>query len=168
MKPSREQVMTALFNALTALVVSPVVGSNAFQVSAGGNPTITQPIRTLQRRVVSYSNSGPKPAIYIGEFGQAYKWQSENLGTVTLEPVLFIYTEDGSDPNSIPSVMMNNIMDAIDQALKPDDGNGKCTLGGLVSSCRSFGEVPIAPGDLSGPGVAVNPLNIKVANGDLS
>lgn len=96
-----------------------------------------------------------------------YKWQSESLGTIVLEPALFIYTDDASDPNSVPSIMMNSILDAIDAAFAPDDPNGKCTLGGLVSSVRATGEVPIAPGDLGGPGISVVPLNVLVPNGDL-
>lgn len=174
MKPTRESVIAALFTKLTMLVPDAVVTfapddpTIPVQAVSDGALTSTKPLRTLGRRVRTFEQSGPKPAIYIGEFGNVYKWSSESLGTVTLEPALFIYIEDGSDGSKIPSITMNHILDALDLALAPDDLNGKCTLGGLVSSCRADGEVPIAPGDLGGPGVAVLPLNILVANGDLS
>lgn len=169
MKPTREQVITALFNKLVAaLVPSPVIDATRWTASAGAALTTNNPVGFLGRRLQTWDQANVKPAVYLGEFGQSYRWQSESLGTILLETLIFIYVDDGSDPSKVPAITMNNIQDLIDAALAPDNVDGKCTLGGLVSSCRINGEVPVAPGDLGGPGVAVLPLNILVANGDLT
>jgi hypothetical protein len=106
-----------------------------------------------------------RPACFLFEGGRnAYGWSNVNAPKRDLDVQLFIYI-DAKDPNVIGSTQLNNINDALDAALAPDSGypgapGGANTLGGLVASCRIFGEVLKEPGDLDGDGMLLVPIKI--------
>lgn len=144
MTPSRETIMEALLERLK-------------QIAGNGKP-----VNGVYRRVRSWADSAPKPCVYIGEHSDEYSRQSENLPKASMSILLFVYTQTG-DMAAIPSKQQNEILDAIDDALKPDNpSENKCTLGGLVSHCYIDGTVVKVPGDLDGEGIAVVPINILV------
>jgi hypothetical protein len=99
------------------------------------------------------------PSLCFLENGDTYQWQSENLLKIIYGVTLFVYTDVGMDPDVVPSIVMNNCLDAIDAVLVPDY-NECCTLGRLVSSVRIVGDIIKVPGDLDGKGLAVIPLQI--------
>lgn len=59
-----------------------------------------------------------------------------------------------NDPTQIGDTVMNNLLDAIEAALKPSPMTGYQTLGGLVVSCRFVGVIQKDPGFQSGVGAA--------------
>lgn len=72
-----------------------------------------------------------------------------------------LYTDVGTDANAIPAATINNILDAIEAALAPDNPlTGQFTLGGKVESIVVDGRVVKAPGDLTGKSLAIVPLSI--------
>lgn len=152
MTPARETIMEALLAKF-----DPMIDNTSDPIPAGK-------VRAVSRRLVTYDQCATKPAIFISEASEVYANRSENLTYVTIQPILFLYIDTGLDQNTIPATTLNNLLDAIDAALAPDDPTTlKCTLGGLVSHCYVSGEVPKVPGDLDGEGMAVLPINILVS-----
>lgn len=79
----------------------------------------------------------------------------------TLTVMAVIYIDTGTDENAVPDTILNNLQDAIDGALSVDDrSTGRCTLGGAVFSAHIKGEVIRAPGDKTGKGLAVIPIEL--------
>ena len=120
---------------------------------------------TSSRRLKLWSSlsAGEKPAVFLVERSDAYVRGSEAVPEmVTMHAELFIYTDAGQDQSVIPSTILNNLIDAVDDALKADALTGKQTLGGLVSHCWIEGRVMKDAGDLDGQGVAVIPIKILV------
>jgi len=109
-----------------------------------------------------------KPCAFLFEGGRnPYTWTNLSTPNRGYELQLFIYI-DCKDPNTVGAVQLNNIHDALDAALVPDAGFGQeigaCTLGGLVHSCRIFGEVLKDPGDLDGDGLMLVPFKIVLTS----
>ena len=57
---------------------------------------------------------------------------------------------------------MNNLIDAVEDALDPAPLYQNQTLGGIVSHCWFEGDVMKEPGDLDGDGIAIIPIKILV------
>lgn len=101
------------------------------------------------------------PALLLIKHHEHYEAPSLNLpARRTMNMLAVVYIDVGSDENGIPDAVLNPLQDAIDGALAPDDPQGRCTLGGLVASCRISGEVTNAPGDVTGKGLAIIPIDI--------
>ncbi len=66
------------------------------------------------------------------------------------------------DPDAVPAVANNLILDALDTALAPDSPDGCCTLGGLVAHAWIEGKVLKDPGDLDGRALLVVPVVMLV------
>ncbi len=121
---TREQIVTALFNLLAA--------SSEF-VTAGRrntNPTGLSPAQT--------------PALFLLE--NQDKWDSgqsgfNNLSKREMRLYALIYNDVGTNDGAVPSTAINNALDAIEAALKPDNMiTGTMTLGGLVQAAYVEGE----------------------------
>ncbi|MFX8844664.1 hypothetical protein ABTM93_19560, partial [Acinetobacter baumannii] len=73
---------------------------------------------------------------------------------------LYLYNDIGDDPNAIPSTPINQMLDALDVALKPTDPSQRLTLNGLVEYVLIEGQIERAMGELTGKAVAAVPLKI--------
>ena len=144
MSASRETIINALFAKLSA--------SSAF-ATAGRRNRDPESIPTSQT-----------PALLLVEHSEKYIVQAIPLPskrTINLRAI--IYTDVGNDDNAIPATVVNNCLDAIDAALKPDDlQSQRCTLGGLAYSAKIEGDVVKAPGDVTGKGLAIVPIQILI------
>lgn len=102
------------------------------------------------------------PALFLLEDEEDYHRQSVNLPPRrTLRFLAAIYTDAGQSETAVPSALLNPLLDAIDAALKPDDPtSGRCTLGGAVYSALIAGTVKKYPGDATGKGAAVVPIEV--------
>lgn len=84
----------------------------------------------------------------------------------TLSASVVVYVDVGaSDPNAIPDSVLNPILDAIDAVFDPRAAanlatDGRCTLGGAVWGALISGETIRAPGDRTGKGVALIPVDL--------
>lgn len=74
---------------------------------------------------------------------------------------LFIYL-DAKDDKSIGDIDINNVLDAVGDALKPGFGEQRQTLGNLVNHCRVDGEILRDPGDLDGDGIIIIPIAVTL------
>lgn len=119
--------------------------------------------KTASRRLKLWSDVPPsdRPAVFVAQRPGNYNQGDESQpGTITLEAEIFVYTDGGKDPNAIPASEMNQLLDAIDTALKGSPVTGLQTLGGLVSHCWIEGKQFVDSGDIDGDGVAVIPVKI--------
>lgn len=139
----RETIMNALFDRVSAAAA----------------------FTTASRRLKLWSSvaATDKPSIFMVERGDMYSRASEAVPeTVTLMVDLYIYTDAGQDQTHVPATTLNTLIDAVDDALKPDALTGKQTLANRVAHCWIEGKVMKDAGDLDGQGVAVIPVRILV------
>lgn len=149
MRATREQVIQALQARLETVRFSqPVSGATTW--------------KSVSRKLKLFSDVPPqqRPALFITDHHESSVNRSENtpqLSTMSLN--LFIYTN--AKAATIPAVDLNVILEALDAVLEPTPAeNGKQTLGGLVSHCRTEGETLKDPGDIDGDGFLWVPIKI--------
>lgn len=75
---------------------------------------------------------------------------------------IFVFVST-TDTDIEPDTTMNNILDAIENAIAPDS-TGYQTLGGLVVNCRINGTIERDPGFASGVGAAAIPIEITTTS----
>lgn len=140
---TREQVMAALQTLLT--------GAYSF---SGGVTRRNQSPETIA--------TPGNPALVLLTHHESYERQSPSLPYRRVMTVLaIVYIDVGTDPNAIPDTYLNNAQDAIDAVMKPDNPVvGRNTLGGLVYSAMIKDQVTRAPGDRTGKGLAIIPIEI--------
>ncbi len=148
---TREQIFLALFNLVTT-------------VQVGTPPAV--PWKTKSRKLKLW-NEVPvelRPAIFMAERTQQYYGAERPVPPKrTYNVMLFIYTnaKNATDANS-GSAILNPLLDAIDDALKPSPMTMRNDLGGLVNHCYIDGDVFVDPGDIDGDGLAIIPIKIVV------
>lgn len=118
-------------------------------------------VKTKGRKLKHWSDvpTSQQPAIFQaqkGEFGQ----RQQGLGTVwTLTVDVYIYTS--TTGSAFPASQLNDIIDAIESALQPDNPvRNTNTLGGLVQHCRIEGAIETDEGTLGDQAVAIIPIVI--------
>lgn len=145
MAVTREAAIEALFAALS--------GAYAFGVAT--------------RRVEepsALSSPGGAPGLGLIVHSESYVRPSPNVPPkrkMMVKAIIYIDASGEANANVIPDAVLNPIKDAFDAALAPDNKvTGNCTLGGVVYSAILNGEVIQAPGDRTGKGLAVMPIEI--------
>lgn len=112
--------------------------------------------RSIDQRLVT---DNQQPALFQAQKNELAHRQ-QGLGTVwTLTVDVYIYTS--STGSAFPSTQLNNIADAIEAALQPDNPvRNTNTLGGLVQHCRIEGAIETDEGTLGDQAVAIIPIVI--------
>ena len=101
--------------------------------------------------------------MFLREKSEDYARSSQAVPEiVTLNIDIYIYIDSAKDSSIVPATKLNNLIDALCLALKPDALTGLQTLGGLVSHCWIEGKIIKDAGDLDGDGVAIIPVRIMV------
>jgi hypothetical protein len=126
------------------------------------------PWQTASRRERLWSDVPPdnRPAMFLFEGGpQAEKHErpNERLGRRRLQLMLLVYTNANKDSDRSGMAEVNDILDAVEAALKPqaaDTGGNLQTLGGRVTHCHIFGDIDKVSGNLTGDGMATVPIEI--------
>lgn len=144
MAASREQIMQALLLRLQQAYPFAVVGRR--------NPrpdNIAEP---------------NEPALFLLKHHEFHKIVSPNMPPKRSMTVMaMVYFDASNDPNAVPDALINDMTDAIDQALRPDNViHGRCTLGGLCESVQISGQTTNAPGDKTGKALAIIPIEITL------
>lgn len=154
----RENIYAALFARVAAATWSPLGG-------VGGPTTWGKTGRKiLAPNQIPADNM---PALFQVQVGETVVRQTNLPPKYTLHAELhvFVTTLARQDLTIIPSSVLNVVLDAIETALEPQGADGtmeRCTLGGLVYTCRILGKIEIFEGDLGDLGVAVVPVEILV------
>ena len=139
--PTREQVMSALVTRLS---------SSSFVTVSRRN-----------RGVESLPQSAT-PALMVVGHKEAFDRAAVSLpAKIILHVLAIIYVDVGTDENAVPDSVLNPLLDTLSASLVPDSPQtGRCTLNGLVQSVMIDGEIEKAPGDITGKGLAVVPIQI--------
>lgn len=122
-------------------------------------------IATVSRRLRHWNDVPPdeQPALFLAQ-GDQIANSDHGMPTIwTMQADVYIYCHGGSDPDSVPSTDVNVLLDAVEDALKPDY-TGYNTLGGLVYDARISGQVETDEGLLGQQSIAVVPIKITAVN----
>jgi hypothetical protein len=157
---SREQIYSALFN---------VISGVSFNQPIMGWTTWAGKVRKFVDPAQIPPNSQPFLSQFEG-FPERYMRRGEKLPPVRdLGVRLFCYARVGSgDPVELGSQYLTTILEAVEEAMQPDDqgegfeigGIGNFTLGGLVRWCRIEGNLLKVPGDTDSQGLLCIPIKI--------
>lgn len=145
-----------------------VIGSNTITLSLNTTASatgvaFTSGFQTKGRRVLLWSKVSAFPAIFLRNVSDRYETRDGQPARRTLDAEIWIYSTAGQNPDLAPGVALNNILDAIEAVLAPDNIMvNRQTLGGLVYHCRIDGKVEYDPGDLDGYAKALIPVSILV------
>lgn len=156
--PSREQVFSALFALAAPIQWLP-------------DPTATAAIgfKVTSRRIKLFSDVPPTQQPWLGQAEHDEESaQRTNLPyRRTWKSQWIIYHSAGNDPKATPSIMTNQIIDAIEEALGPKPGDPgfldrRNTLSGLVYKCFIDGKIFKDPGDIDKQAMIVVPITLLV------
>jgi hypothetical protein len=107
-----------------------------------------------------------KPALYLTDHTDSYTRTGRGLpAKVIIDCRLFLYAyADVADDKAIGSVIINDLVDAVERALTPGPGMEVQNLGfpGEVDHCWIEGESLKEPGDVDGDALALVPIKILV------
>lgn len=155
MSQGREQIYSTLFTSLVnALLVTPVQAPGAIW-QAAGTPTLAKPFLVASRRTrpLGTLGKGQYPCFYFYEKGEEY--QRRLIGgppIVTFVSYIRLESNLGDDPNLVTAVEVNNLADAVEDAVE-GALPGTNRLGGLVFECwisgREVVEVSTGPNRFS-------------------
>ena len=124
--------------------------------------------QTRSRRVKLFSDVpvDQQPAIFQAEHDEVTSQQSNMPYKWVLKAQWIIYQATGNNPDGVPAIENNLILDAVQAAFAPqpsDPGYPKRnTLGGLVHHCYIDGSVFKDPGDIDNQGMMVIPILMLV------
>ena len=145
---------------MTVATREQIINALLVRLSASGQ------FKTIGRRNRNTESIPPHetPALLLVQHSEKYARPAINLPpkrTISLRAI--VYSDVGGNENAIPASVINNLVDAIDTAMIPDDpASQRCTLGGLVYSALIEGDVIEAPGDVTGKGLAIVPIQILI------
>lgn len=117
---------------------------------------------TVSRKLKHWADvdASSQPALYQAQVretpenvvnGLAQKW--------TLDVDLYVYVHTSGDES--PSIQLNQLVDAIEQRLQPDNALQRTqTLGGLVQWVRISGTIETSEGTLGDQAVAIIPIQM--------
>jgi len=141
---TREQIMLALLARLKAAYAFTLVGRRNVQPD-----TIAKP---------------GQPALFLLKQHEFIENKTDVGGMLkqTLHVVAICYFDASADVNLVPDSIINDMTDAVVMSLRAVDDpmTGRLTLGGLCHSVKISGQITNAPGDQTGKGIAIIPIEI--------
>lgn len=153
MRPAREAVMTALFNQLLIMQQSPSNPTGAFV--------------TISRRLKLWTDTPveQQPALFLVEHHEETSSQNPGMNSRDImNAMIWIYAS--APEGTVGGTILNNLLDAVDNALSPTDISVNMnTLGGLISRMYIDGPLMKDPGDLDGQALAVIPVKLLIPGG---
>lgn len=142
--------------------LSPLTLSLPTGINAVGVP-LTTGFLTYSRRFKFWNDVVAQPALFLRDWDEDSEYPNTSMQIMTLKAQICIYSNAGQDPDAVPVMALNNLLDAIDSAMAPDNRmTNQFTLGGLVSWCRRVGKVDKDAGDIDGQAIAVADIEITV------
>lgn len=121
-------------------------------------------IQTCSRILQHWDDVSPnmQPAIYMAQDTQLAEQVTGFPTKYLLGAKVWIYAHRDTG-EVVPSAQVNNILDALDEALKPAPSpTNKQTLGGLVEHCWISGAIETDEGTLGNQAVAIVPIQMLV------
>lgn len=141
---SREASYVALFGLLQGLQ------------TAGTVVTCDRKLQALDKM-----NEADLPAVFMTVTDQLIVDQQGMPAKRTLGAFVYVYVSY-LDPDTSAGTVLNNLIDAVDLAIDPSQGNFPQTLGGLVERAWIEGKIEIFEGVLGTRAAAVVPIHMLV------
>lgn len=140
------------------------MSSNA--TADGPASALTTGFMTSSRRFRHWRQVPSQPALFLRDAEEDISYDMTLLPKQVITPQLWLYTNVGQNPDAVPAITLNNILDAIEGptgVMRPDNVmTRKFTIGGLVEWCRIVGKIDKESGDAAGQAVAVADIEIIV------
>ena len=103
------------------------------------------------------------PAIMIDEVSELVQQPGQRPVSKTILSVnLWVVLKNGGDQDNEPIIALNNLLDRIDGALRPQPCSDSFTLGGLCEYCRIEGSIEKDGGEIGKIAAAIVPLKILI------
>lgn len=119
--------------------------------------------KTTGRRLVHWTQVAEQPALFLRNVAEQHMSRPTRLpGKVLMDCEAWLYSHAGQNPDTAPSIGINDLIDAVQAVLNPSPAEEAQTLGGLVIHCWIEGRLDIYPGDLDGQAIAVVPVKMLV------
>jgi len=107
-----------------------------------------------------------QPACYLRQTpGRVDQNEDFGLNRWTLRCGIWIYAKYSPTSDTIPAVLLNNLIDAVERAILPSPAFPMQTLGGLVVNCWLDGDVIIDEGNLPNDDQAIAVLPVSIRTG---
>ncbi len=151
MNVPREQILEALLNLLSTTQYN---GAPAFV--------------TISRKFQMWDAvpEGAQPACFLRQLpGRVDQTDPFGLNRWTLRCGIWIYAKYSPDSETIPGVVLNYLVDAVERVLLPSPAFPMQTLGGLVVNCWLNGETPLDEGYFPGDNQALIMLPVSILTG---
>ena len=120
-------------------------------------------VQTTGRRVIPWGDCTDQPALFLRDTDERLEYTNTLLQTQTIKAEVWLYNRSGGDKTIAPITGLNNMLDAVQAAIAPDDPQGlRYTIGGLVFWARMIGRVEKDPGDMDDGGQSVAVADIEI------
>ena len=123
-------------------------------------------VNYFSRRPVVPQNlaDGQFPAVMLNQLEIDALCDGSGIGTVFTIPVeILIYVNTGSDPNVVPTVALNGLIDQVRAAIAVNVPGTRQELGGLAYSVFVNGKIEVFEGNQGQHGIAIVPITITAA-----
>jgi hypothetical protein len=121
-------------------------------------------INYSSRRPVVPQNlaDGQFPSVMLNQLDIDHFCPGDGTGTVFTIPVeVLLYTNKGADPNVVPTIELNGLIDQVRASINAVGPPGTMqTLGGLVKSVYTTGKIEVFEGNQGQFGIAIVPITI--------
>jgi hypothetical protein len=149
----------AVIQSFDAIALTATLDQPLTEDSTGGS--FTTGFLTTSRRLKFWSEVEEQPALFVTHTGAEDEWSNDVFAKTTVEADIVIYSRAGEDPDAAPDITLNNLVNAVREALAPDDpATGTFTLGDLCHWCRIEGKTEYDPGDTDKQSKAVIAVRI--------
>lgn len=149
--------------------VTPTVTMSLAAAAAGTGVALKQGFRTTGRRLKHWTEVAAQPALFIDDGDEEWPERPGGIpATPLLDAEIWVYSDAGKNPDSVPASVLNALLGAIETALAPTivfDGVNRQnvqTLGGLVEHCWIEGTLDKVSGHADGQAVAIVPIRMLV------
>lgn len=113
-------------------------------------------------RMYTEMSLGEFPSLMMSQVAEVARKTTRIPVVWTFSVELLIYVHSKGDLKDIPAQLLNPLIDAVTNSLKPDPGFAENTLEGLVERCAIEGEIVTDGGALDVHGFAIIPVTIVV------
>jgi hypothetical protein len=128
---------------------------------------LLQGFQTTGRRLKFWEEVTAQPAMFLVDGDEEWPQRPPTKpAIITLEAEIWVYSNAGQDPDTVPSVALNTMIEAIDAQLQPGRFSLPQTLGVLeVVWVGIEGRILKTPGHIGGQAIAVIPVKLVFAQG---
>lgn len=146
-----------VITAISPLTVAPAPLAN------GAGVQFTAGVLKSGRRVIPASQARSQPAMFLRSVEERLEYVNTVLQEQRISAQVWFYANLGQNPDAVPEIALNNLLDQLQAAMAPDDpSSARYTIGGLVYWCRMNGRVIKDGGDAAGQAMAMAEIEIIV------